>query len=111
MVTLLDRTEVVVTVIFSPFILIPCSLSVSSRSLLPSQPDALQPGCIQPWPASVPSAASCPAAAQRHARTRRLPSPASIQPGLCCTSTQDWIVGHSAAFSATLNVLQHFRTW
>lgn len=80
--------------IFSSLFLFPSFLSVSSRSWLPSQPDALQPGCIRPRTASVPSAASCPSAARCYSPTRGLPSPASIQPGFCCTTTQNWIKDH-----------------
>lgn len=61
------------------------SLSLSSWSRLSSQPDALQPGCVQPQPDAVSSAASGPAAAQPSTPNQRLPSPACIQPRLCWT--------------------------
>lgn len=88
----------------------PCVLSVSSWPWLPSQPNALQPGSIHPWTASVPSAASRHATAKRSTCTNRLPGAAGIQPGLCRTTTQDWIMYHNTTYSATLNVLQYFPT-
>lgn len=102
MVTLFDRTEVVLSCSCHVF------LSVCSRPWLPSRRDALQPGCVRPRPATVPYAASWPAAApwpaaaQRSSPTHRLLSPASIQPGFY------WIMDRSATLLATLNVLQHF---
>ena len=73
----------------------PCFLFVYSWSQLPSQPDALQPGCILPWPAAVPSAAPRPAAAHRSSPKQGLPRPARLQPGF------QWIVGSSHTLSAT----------
>lgn len=80
-----------------------CSLSrqlhffVSSWPCPSSTTDALQPGCVHTRPAGVPAEASDPAAAQRSTCRRRLPSPASIQPSFCCTTTLAWIVDVRAA--------------
>lgn len=98
-------------VVFEQFHYFLCSFPVSSWSCLPSQPNALQPSCIHTRSASVPSAVARPPAAQRSIPTRRLPSPASIQPGICCATTQDWIIYRSTTLSATLNLLQHFPDW
>ncbi|CAB1445069.1 unnamed protein product [Pleuronectes platessa] len=83
------------------------NISGSHRSSLPSQPDALQPGCVLPQPARLPSTASCQAGAQCPA-SHRLPYPACIQPRIY--GTPNWIMDHSATLSATLNMLQHSGT-
>ncbi|XP_069391206.1 uncharacterized protein [Paralichthys olivaceus] len=84
------------------------NISGSHLSHIPSQPDALQPGCVLPQPASVPSTASCHAGARGSTRQHRLPYAACIQPRIY--RTQDWITDHSATISATLNMLQHLGT-
>lgn len=53
---------------------------------------AIQPGCVQPRSAGVPPATTCTTAAEPSARTNKLPCPASLQPGLCGSSTQDRIM-------------------
>jgi len=83
----------------------PRFLSACSRPRLPSQTDAVQPGCVRPRPAAVPPAAHRPAAAQSAASADRLPVPASVQPGL------QRLMDHSATLLATLNMPQHFQTW
>lgn len=91
---------------------LPCFLPTSSRSWLPSQTNALQPGCLHPRQSNVPSATSRPATAQRSTCATRLPSPASVQPGLCRTTTaQDGIMYRDPTHSATLHLLQHFPAW
>lgn len=79
------------------FIVMPTSFFVSSWPCLSSTTDALQPGCVHTRPAGVPAETSDPAAAQRSTCWRRLPSPASIQPRFCCTTTLAWIVDVRAA--------------
>lgn len=92
------------------YILNACFLSVSSRPCLPAQPDALQPGCVQPRPAVVPSSTSRPSSGQCSSQHLRLPCPASIQPSFRRTATQDWITASS--LSAAFNVLRlFFGTW
>lgn len=63
---------------------------MSSWSSVPC--GTIRPGCVRPGSAGVPPATTCTAAAEHSARTNGLPRPASLQPGLCGSSTQDRIM-------------------